>query len=172
LQNPLQHWIGLKQMRFLHPGGVAQTPPLHCWMPPQEVPSAFPWHGGGGTTTQRPPSHFPPGHTAPSGFFFLHLPCLRLLQDGHFFLAGASSGSARPSRISTTPRAVATARRREPAVDTMRGSVSKRNASIRRLPGVIRDGGVMHSLGTVEPNLQTEVVARKRGRESIQSLAK
>jgi hypothetical protein len=34
--------------------------------------------------------HVPPMQGVPSGLFFLHLPCLRFLQGGHFFLATAS----------------------------------------------------------------------------------
>jgi hypothetical protein len=56
-------------------------------------------------STHFPPQQIPPAHPVPSGFVFLHLPCLlRFLQGGHFFfLASAAFGATRPRRL-TVPR--------------------------------------------------------------------
>ena len=53
--------------------------------------------GGTGLATQRPPLHDPPAHAVPSGFFPLHVPCLRFLHGALLPGRGILSLSAQES---------------------------------------------------------------------------
>jgi hypothetical protein len=95
-QKLLQH----RRVLMPPPGATQLSPPprqgahrpVSVWQNSLSTQSLSVLHGVGGTglATQRPPWHDPSAHAVPSGFFPLHLPSLRFLHGGHFFLAAAS----------------------------------------------------------------------------------
>src|SRR5215203_1069440 len=101
-----------------------QAPPLQTWSPVQLA------HGSGTTTTHLPPRHVPPAHAAPSGSVSRHLPFLRFLHGGHFFVfAAPASREAAPRPPSAPTKVAATARRREPRVVKERERAAKRSGA-------------------------------------------